>query len=334
MSLTSRLLVAWTLVWALAGALTASVSALAQVPVFRAAVDAVLVDVEVLDGGRTVTGLATPDFELLDQGVPQAIEAGSLRDVPIDLTLVLDTSGSVEGRRLDRIKTGVRDTAQWLRADDRWRVISVAHVLREVVPMQPASKPTAIDALQAGGGTALFDAVIAGLLRPRTPGRRQMVVIYTDGDDASSITNAAAMLDVARLSDAEVHVVVPIENAREKLDASGGKIIPVDRRSSLIDQATARSAAAAALPAESGQLFPNEDTFTELTARTGGRLFIVDYDDSVGNAFKRILSEYRTSYVLQYTPTGVVREGWHDLTVRVKRPGHLQVIARKGYWGG
>jgi VWFA-related protein len=317
--------------WASLGAVAVSATAMAQVPVFRAAVDAVLVDVEVLDGGRVVTGLATPDFELLDQGVPQAIEAGSLKDVPIDLTLVLDTSGSVEGRRLDRIKTGVRDTAQWLRADDRWRVISVAHVVHEVVPMQPAGKPTAIDALQAGGGTALFDAVIAGLLRPRSAGRRQMLVVYTDGDDASSITTAPAMLDVGRLSDAEVHVVVPIENARDRLDTVAGPHFLVNKTSSLIDQVTARAQAG---PAESAELFPNENTFTELTARTGGRLFIVDYQDSVGDAFKRILSEYRTSYVLQYTPTGVAREGWHDLTVRVKRSGHLQVVARKGYWGG
>jgi len=309
MSLVSRLPV-----WASLGALTLGGTGLAQVPVFRAAVDAVLVDVEVLDGGRAVSGLATRDFELLDRGVPQAIEAGSLKDVPIDLTLLLDTSGSVLGRRLDRLKTGIRDTAQWLRADDRWRVISVEHVLHEVVPMQAASKPTAIDALQAGGGTALYDAVIAGLLQPTTPGRRQMLVVYTDGDDASSITNAAAMLDVARLSDAEVHVVVPIENASKQLEGSTGSAVPV--------------------AADSGGLFPNEDIFTELTARTGGRLFIVDYEDSVGSAFKRIISEYRTSYVLQYTPTGVTREGWHDLTVRVKRPGHVQVVARKGYWGG
>ena len=161
-----------------------------------------------------------------------------------------------------------------------------------------------------------------------------MLVVYTDGDDASSITNAGAMLDVGRLSDAEVHVVVPIENARAKVEAATGSTVPVNKLDSLIDQATARAATAAALPAGSGQLFPNEDIFTELTARTGGRLFIVDYQDSVGDAFKRILNEYRTSYVLQYTPTGVPREGWHDLTVRVKRPGHLQVVARKGYWGG
>jgi VWFA-related protein len=301
-------------VWASLGALTLTATVLAQVPVFRAAVDAVLVDVEVLDGGRVVTGLGARDFELLDRGVPQAIEVGSLKDVPIDLTLLLDTSGSVEGRRLDRLKTGVKDTAQWLLADDRWRVISIEHVLHEVVPMQPASKPTAIDALQAGGGTALYDAVIAGLMQPTTPGRRQMLVVYTDGDDASSITNAAAMLDVARLSDAQVHVVVPIQNASRQLEAPAGSAVPVG--------------------ADSGGLFPNEDTFTALTARTGGRLFIVDYEDSVATAFQRIIGEYRTSYVLQYTPTGVTREGWHELTVRVKRPGRLQVVARKGYFGG
>jgi VWFA-related protein len=315
------------------GALVAAVSAtvVAQAPVFKAGVDAVLVDVEVLEGGHAVTGLSTTDFQLLDNGVPQTLDAGSLKNTPIDVTLVVDTSGSVEGRRFDHLKAGVHDTTQWLRPDDRWRVISVEHVLHEVVPLQAASKATAIDTLQPDGGTALYDGLIAALMEPHTPGRRQMLVAYTDGDDASSITTASALLDVARLSDSVVHVVVPVENARARLEATTNPSTRTQSTDSLINRATAFSTTG---PAQSGTLFPNENTFTELTARTGGRVFVVDYNDSVSEAFKRVIDAYRTSYLLQYTRNGVSPDGWHDLTVKVTKPGHFEVRARKGYWGG
>lgn len=296
-------------------------------PVFRAGVDAVLVDVEVLDGGRAVTGLTRADFEVLDNGVPQTIDAGLQKNIPIDLTLLLDTSGSVEGTRLDRLKSGVRDTAQWLASDDRWRVISVEHVLHVVVPLEPPGKPAAIDALQPSGGTALYDGIIAALIHPRAVGRRQMLVVYTDGDDVSSISSAAAMLDVARLSDSVVQVVIPVENARALTEGSA-----LTRPH--VTAPTPPEAAAETGQTDQGAWFPNEETFAELTSRTGGRIFIVDYNESVGAAFKRVIDAFRTSYVLRYTRTGVPKEGWHDLVVKVNRPGHFEVHARKGYWGG
>ena len=74
------------------------------------------------------------------------------KDVPLDVTLLVDASGSVDGRRLDRLKSGVRDTAQWLRADDRWTVIAIEHVLREaIVPTQAPRATAAVDALRASG---------------------------------------------------------------------------------------------------------------------------------------------------------------------------------------
>lgn len=301
-----------------------------QTPVFKAGIDAVLVDVEVLSAGHSVAGLTSADFELTDNGVAQKVEASLTRNVPIDITILLDTSGSVEGKRLERLKNGVRDTAQWLRPDDRWRVISVEHVLHEVVPLQPAGKPTMIDALRPGGGTALYDGLVAALMHPREPGRRQMLVVYTDGDDASSIVSPAAMIDVARLSDSVVHVVVPVENANSR--AQGAAPIPRDRSpDELIETAITRRDLGG--PA-SREVFPNEDTFTELTGKTGGRVFIVDYNDSLTTAFRRVIDEFRTGYLLQYTRDNVPTEGWHDLVVKVKRSGRYEIRARKGYWGG
>ena len=45
----------------------------------------------------------------------------------------------------------------------------------------------------------------------------------------------------------------------------------------------------------------------------------------------RILDEFRSSYVLRYTPRGVDRPGWHEIDVRIVRPGSFTVRARKGY---
>lgn len=314
--------------WIVAAVLGAAV-ARAQVPVFRAGVDAVIVDVDVRDGGRPVASLVAADFELLDNGVAQTVDARSLKDVPLDVTLLVDASGSVDGRRLDRLKSGVRDTAQWLRADDRWTVIAIEHVLREIVPMQPPRVTAAVDALRASGGTALYDGLGAALMQPTMPGRRQLIVAYTDGDDTSSILDPASLLEIARRSDALMDIVVPVENARDQAGAprSGSMAQQTD---SLVNRAT--SVAQQTTTADGG--FPNERTLTELTTRTGGRLLVVDYKDSVSATFKQVLDEYRTSYLLQYTRTGVAAPGWHDLVVRVKRPGHLDVRARRGYWGG
>jgi VWFA-related protein len=315
----------------LAGTAALAASLHAQVPVFRAGADAVLVDVQVLQGGRPVSGLTANDFELLDNNVKQNVETTLSTSVPFDLTMVLDTSGSVEGKRLDRLKAGVRDMTQLLRNEDRWRVIAVDHVLHEIVPLQSPGKAAAIDALQPGGGTALYDGLIAGLTPAREPGRRRMLMAYTDGDDASSITSTTALLDVARLSDSVIHVVVPVENAAARMQGGSPQLASrATTPDALINQAVSRQSLGT--PAGGG-LFPNESLFTDLTSRTGGRVFVVDYNESAGAAFRRVMDAYRTSYVLRYARDGVAAAGWHELTVHVKRAGKYDVLARKGYWG-
>ena len=67
---------------------------------FRSGVDAVRVDVLVMDGNRPVAGLTASDFELRDSGVVQPIESVAIEDVPLNVMLALDTSESVDGTPL------------------------------------------------------------------------------------------------------------------------------------------------------------------------------------------------------------------------------------------
>lgn len=71
------------------------------------------------------------------------------------------------------------------------------------------------------------------------------------------------------------------------------------------------------------------DNLAELT---GGRVLEAKSDADLSATFRAVLDEFRYRYLVTYTPTGVPREGWHKLDVRVKRPG-ARVRARPGYQG-
>jgi Ca-activated chloride channel homolog len=78
-----------------------------------------------------------------------------------------------------------------------------------------------------------------------------------------------------------------------------------------------------------GQTRP--EFLNEIAALTGGRVFDVEKTVNLPTTFSGILQEFRHRYLISYTPRGVAKGGWHQLTVRVKRPGTVK--ARPGYLG-
>jgi VWFA-related protein len=269
-------------------------------PLFRTLTDAVSVDVSVTKDKTAVTGLTAADFEVLDNGVPQSIQAISTERLPIDVTLMLDVSRSVEGGQLERLKSGVLATARLLTSSDQVRLIAVQHWVHEVFPFRPGGSAPALDTLSASGGTALYDGLAAAMMRPAQPDRRQLIVAYTDGQDTSSVLTPDVTRDVALRSNAVVHILVPADLARTK---KGAPVVP------------------------------NAATLADLAGRTGGQVFYVDVKDQVSDAFRGAITDFRTAYVLRYVPSGVKHGGWHELTVHVKS-GQYDVRARRGYDGG
>ena len=66
---------------------------------------------------------------------------------------------------------------------------------------------------------------------------------------------------------------------------------------------------------------------------TAGQVFTLGPKDSISQVFRRMLEQFRASYVLQYVPRGVTAAGWHDVTVAVTARGRYEIRARKGYRG-
>jgi Ca-activated chloride channel family protein len=70
----------------------------------------------------------------------------------------------------------------------------------------------------------------------------------------------------------------------------------------------------------------------DLVRLTGGRRFDASLE-RLGDTFAAILNESRLRYLISYTPEGVARGGWHELTVRVRKRDRLEIHARPGYLG-
>ena len=308
---------------AIALALSAAVAADGQV--FRSGVDGITVVVSVRQGNKPVGGMTATDFHLTDNGVAQRISSVSAEKVPLDLTLLLDLSSSVDGPQLERLKKAVTDTADLLRPDDRIRLVAISQVLHEVFSFRPRSAPINLDALRAEGATSLYDGMAATMMRPGDPGRRQLVVAFTDGRDSTSIVDEKTTLEIARRTDTVVSIVVPVAAA----DAEIGR--------RLAQRNTVDSLRGAAnVSAGRGQIIGSDGiptALSQLVAPTGGLVIPLGTGESISRVFKATLEDFRSSYVLQYTAEGVPDEGWHELAVSVKKRGRYDIRARKGYMG-
>jgi VWFA-related protein len=296
---------------------------------FRSGVDGVVIPVSVHSGNKPVAGLTAADFELRDNGVRQELQDVSAEKIPVDLTLLLDLSTSVDGPTLQRLKTAVADTAALLNPDDRIRLVALSQVLHEVFGFRPTAPAMTLDSLSAEGATSLYDGLALTMMRPTETGRRQLIVAFTDGRDSTSVIDEATARSIAQLTDAVVDIVVPI----------GASRLPEGRRLSQRAGGTPDTLAGAANLSLNGQTVAGSaaegvpQILSDLVSPTAGQVLALAPDASISHVFKAMLDDFRATYVLQYVPRGVTPAGWHEIEISVTRRGKFDVRARKGYRG-
>jgi Ca-activated chloride channel homolog len=282
---------------------------------FRTGVDAVRVDVLVTDGNRPVGGLTADDFELRDKGVRQRIEAVDLGDVPLSVMLALDTSVSVWGESLQHLKEAASAVVALLTPDDRAAVLtfSGALQLKTSWTSSRAQLEAAVSAAQATGATSLHDAAYAALtLRDDRPGRA-LVLIFSDGDDTASWLSGQSVVGIARRNDAVVYSVglrqPNVHRPGYRVDFLSGVQPPI--------------------PNAPGPVLM-ESFLSGLAEETGGKYIDARQSARLREAFIAILTEFRSRYLVTYTPVGVDAGGWHPIDVRLKSKKG-RVTARRGY---
>ena len=101
--------------------LTASGGMAAQTPTFSSAVETVRVDALVTDGHAPIPGLQPGDFEVFDNDVAQKVDLLAFQQLPLNVVLALDTSGSVSGERLEALRAASLAVLDELKGEDRRR---------------------------------------------------------------------------------------------------------------------------------------------------------------------------------------------------------------------
>lgn len=179
-----------------------------QVYRFEVEVRTVYVNVFVTRNGKNVTGLAATDFEVLDNGVRQEVRLMDVESMPMSVMLLLDTSGSVLGRKLTHMREAAHAIIDRLGEEDEVGLVTFSYDQRFLEPTRDFPRiHEALNRSRLGGPTGLYDALYSGLkLAEGRPGR-PLVLVYTDGTDNASMITASEVLDVVKESEAVVHAV-------------------------------------------------------------------------------------------------------------------------------
>ena len=266
---------------------------------FRSGIDVVVVPVWVTRGNQPVSGLTASDFTLLENGVAQDLSLTPVESLPIDVTVVLDASGSVTGPALEQFKSDIQEVAHTLRLADGVRVILFATAAADRTGWQSGGSRLRLDNIESGGLTAFYNAIAAALMSAAGE-RPHLIVGFSDGLDTSSFLDSRDVIVLAGASMATLSLVIA-----EQI-AGGGPIMS---------------------PYSGGPAWGN---LREAVERTGGSLYRQPPRTPLPASFRQVLQDFRSGYLLSYTPRTVAR-GWREISVRVN--GGYTVRARKGYEG-
>lgn len=273
--------------------------------VFRATTDMVYLNVTATSAGRRVGGLQQDQFEVFEDGRSQQIAVFSPDPQPIALSILLDTSMSMDnkmGIAADAAagfvrRLGPNDTAQVITFDNSTQI-------PQTFTTDKALLERAIRAAKPGGSTSLYTAIYVAFNElervNRARGgdaRRQAIIVLSDGEDTASRLRYEDVVDRAKRSDVLVFTI------------------------GLRDRTVGTRPA-------------NEYDFVlrTLAQTTGARYFLVDSEVQLPEIYTQIADELAAQYTIGYISRNTVRDGaWRQVSVRINQPG-VVARTRAGYY--
>ena len=214
----------------LAGVLAATVAVRAEEdPSATIRVDVKLVNVfvNVTDAnGAIVGGLEKENFAIHEDGRPQTIAIFERQsEMPLNIALAIDTSGSVKKDLNDESNAARRFAHALLRIQDQMSLIEFATEVHTLTPF--TNKVSEIDRglgrLRTDFATAFYDAVCQA---SESLGRRQgrkVLVIVSDGDDTAAGSTYAQALEAALRSEVMVYSLIDVPISASAGRATGGE---------------------------------------------------------------------------------------------------------------
>jgi Ca-activated chloride channel homolog len=303
-----------------------------EIDVVRVTSNLVIVPVSVTDsGGQPTLGLSAADFRLEEQGRAQELaQIGDPEQVPLEIALLLDVSGSVDARFDFERESASRFLKQVLKTGDRAAIFAIDQEPRFEQALDTAARTSnkLMSISSAKGPTAFYDTVIeaARYLGKTAPAEhRRVIVVISDGEDNFSEKIKKAIGDTRQEQDAatpqarrSVHnrMVVEVQRELQKADAAFYSINPSGPglRLNIISQRA-------------------QDGMEQLATSTGGTSFVPEKLDDLDAVFRQIAAELRSQYLLQYYSKSEAASGtFLTIGVQVPKRTDLKIRARQGYY--
>jgi Ca-activated chloride channel homolog len=253
--------------------------------------------------GKFVRNLNEKDFAILDDHKPPQSIVNFRRetDLPIQLGLLIDTSGSVRGRFDFEEEAADSFLQKTVRPNfDKAFVVGFngrSQMMQDFTD-NGALLSAAVHRLQDGGGTALYDAIYRAchdnLIKDHEdrPSRRAIVVV-SDGEDNQSDFSEAQAIEMAQRAEVIIYA------------------ISTD---------------------DSGLILRGDKVLQRIADATGGRAFFPYKMKDIKNSFSAIEDELRSQYIVSYHPADFEANGRYRPIEITALKKDLQVRSRKGYY--
>ena len=253
--------------------------------------------------GAIVGGLTSDDFAISEDGRPQKIAFFERQsELPLNLTLAIDTSGSVKKDRAQETDAAHRFVHALMRPQDQMSLLEFATEVRELTPFtnKIARIDHGLDSLRGDYATALYDAIYFGADRLGKKDGRKVLVLVSDGGDTAKNTTYAQALEEALRNEVMIYRIIDVP-----IEASAGRDLG------------------------------GEHALITLAEQTGGKSFYVS-EGGLSKAFERVSEDLRTQYLLGYYPHHQEPgRTFHRLQVTVPRAASeaFNIRNRTGYYG-
>jgi len=252
--------------------------------------------------GALVGGLTRDDFTVTEDGRPQQIAVFERQsELPLNLTLAIDTSGSVRKDMAEEADAARRFAHALLRSQDQMSLLQFATEVRELTPF--TNKVSQIDRglgqLKGDWATALYDAISIGSERLGKREGRKVLVLVSDGDDTAKNTTYAQALEQALRNEVMIYSIIDVP-----IEASAGRDLG------------------------------GEHALITLAEQTGGKSYYVS-DGGLDKAFARVSDDLRTQYLLAYYPKNQEPgRAFHRVQITIPRAAaqDFNIRHRTGYF--
>jgi Ca-activated chloride channel family protein len=288
----------WTpIVGAAALAAAMSIALIAQQPqgpTFKAGTQVVSIFATVTDAQkRLVPGLTKDDFDVFDNEKPQPVIYFDNSVRPINVVVMLDTSGSMT-LTIDLLKQAAEQFLLRLLPEDKGRVGAFNDKIQFNARWSNDRDQMITDAknLDFGNGTRLWDAAGASLDELKNIDGRKVILLFTDGDDTESRIRLSTVLDRARAEEVMIYAI-----------GLESKFL--------------------------GQTTRPDGGLRKIAEETGGGYFELKRATDLAPTFTKVAQELHSQYVIGFAPTALDNKV-HKLMVKMKQPG-MTAQARRSY---